>query len=56
MKKCKADIIQSIEIAQEHLEQPNEVVDNKSFWQEVFDTNMSRLRTLLYLEECEKLF
>lgn len=54
MKKCKEDIVQAIEIAQEHLNQPDDVVDNKSYWKEVFDMNMSRLRTLIYLEKVEK--
>lgn len=56
MRKCREDIIQAIEIAQEHLEQPDEVVDNKSYWQELYDSNISSLRTLLYLEEVEKSF
>lgn len=54
MKKCSDEIIQAIEIAQEHLNQPDEIVDNKSYWQEVYETNIKRLRVLLFLEKIEK--
>lgn len=55
MKECRKDILkQSIEMAKLHLEQPDDVVDNKPFWEEVLKTKQKELKRLCYEEELDK--
>lgn len=57
MRECKIKVLkQSIEIAKAHLEQPDDIVDNKPFWEEVLHTKERELKRLCFEDELDKFF